>query len=101
MQRNDLPFEALDATELEDAKADLMQVLNSLGQKEVAADVMRGASTEMFYKVCHTSSTLSIEFTNLQKTAKSRESLGQGLQCFILSSSYYNHSRVHLLRLNT
>ena len=51
MHSNDLPVEVLDGAELEEAKADLIQVHNSLNQKEVAADIMRGATQDMFYKV--------------------------------------------------
>jgi hypothetical protein len=51
MRSNDLPVEALDGAELEEAKPELVQVLNSLNLKEVAADVMRGATQDMFYKV--------------------------------------------------
>lgn len=53
MHQNDLPFEMLEPSELEEAKAEIIQVLNSLGQKEVAADVMRGPTNEMFYKVTY------------------------------------------------
>ena len=51
MHRNNLPFEPLEAAELEEVKADLVQVLHSLGQKEVAADVLRGSVGDTFYKV--------------------------------------------------
>ena len=51
MHSHNLPFEMLEPSELEEAKADIVQVLNSLNQKEVAADVMRGNTQDMFYKV--------------------------------------------------
>lgn len=68
MHSNDLPVEVLDGAELEEAKADLIQVHNSLNQKEVAADIMRGATQDMFYKVeslCSTESCLNPAFHGL------------------------------------
>lgn len=51
MRRYDLPFEGIDAHELEEVKGDLLQVLNSLNQKELAADLTRGTTPDLFYKV--------------------------------------------------
>ena len=51
MRRHELPVETLDAAELEELKPELIQVLNSLNLREVAADVARGPATDMYYKV--------------------------------------------------
>ena len=51
MRRYNLPFEAIEAAELEEVKGDLLQVLNSLNQKNTAADLLRGAAPDLFYKV--------------------------------------------------
>ena len=46
-----MPFEAVEAAELEEVKGDLLQVLYSLNLKDIAADLVRGASPDLFYKV--------------------------------------------------
>ena len=51
MRRYDLPFEALETAELEEVKGDLMQVLYSLNLKDIAADLIRGGTPDLFYKV--------------------------------------------------
>lgn len=51
MRRYDLPFEVVEAAELEEVKGALIQVLQSLNQKEIAADLVRGSTTDLFYKV--------------------------------------------------
>ena len=51
MRKYDLPFEAVETAELEEVKGDLLQVLYSLNLKDLAADLVRGASPDLFYKV--------------------------------------------------
>ena len=58
MRRYDLPFEAVEAAELEEVKGDLLQVLYSLNLKDIAADLTRGSSPDLFYKVSPHSSLI-------------------------------------------
>lgn len=51
MRRYELPFEVVEAAELEEVKGQLLQVLHSLNQKETAADLIRGGTPDLFYKV--------------------------------------------------
>ena len=52
MKRYNLAFEAIDAAEMEEVKGGLVQVLLSLNQKDLAADVARGGGgPDLFYKV--------------------------------------------------
>lgn len=51
MKRYELPFDAVEAAELEEVKGDLLQVLQSLNLKDLAADLVRGTSSDLFYKV--------------------------------------------------
>ena len=51
MRRYELPFEVVEPAELEEVKGELLQVLHSLNQKETAADLVRGTSPDLFYKV--------------------------------------------------
>ena len=58
MRKYDLPFEAVETAELEEVKGDLLQVLYSLNLKDIAADLIRGTSPDLFYKVADLSPML-------------------------------------------
>ena len=52
MRQHNLPFETVEGSELEEVKPELIQVLHSLNQREVAAEVATGSGADMFYKAC-------------------------------------------------